>query len=122
MPRWLGLLNASREVFFTCPLRVVITTETFGSKSFTESKRSHFFVGGKIRQIDDGFALARAADVGNFVDLQPVQPAAIGKDQDVAVRIRDEDIGDGVFVARLHADAAFAAAALIAIDRQAASA
>ena len=62
--------------------------------------------------------LPGTAYIRNFINLQPVQPAAIGKHKDIAVSIRDEDIGDWVLVLGLHPNPAFAATALIAIDGQ----
>ena len=91
-------------------------TKTFAVKLLNRQQRSDLFTWQKIREIDDGFALSCRADIGNLIDLQPVQPAAIGEDEHIAVRIRDEDLGYGIFVSRLHPDAAFAAAALVAVD------
>ena len=58
------------------------------------------------------------ADLGNLVHLDPVHPAAVGEHEDVRVRRRDEEVLDDVFFLRLHADAALAAAALRAVERQ----
>jgi len=66
-------------------------------------------------EIRDRLALAVRADVGNFVHLQPVRPAAVGEDHDVGVRRGDEEVADEIFVARAHADAPLAAAALIPV-------
>ena len=54
---------------------------------------------------------------GNLVDLQPVRAAAVREDHDVGVRRGDEQVADEVLVARPHADAALAAAPLVAIGR-----
>ena len=54
---------------------------------------------------------------GNLVDLEPVGAAAIGEHHHVGVRRRDEEMVDDVLVARAHADAALAAALLVAIRR-----
>ena len=62
-------------------------------------------------------ALARRAHVGNFVDLEPVDAAGVGEEQDVGVGGGEEELLDEILVARLHADAAGAAAALHAVDR-----
>ena len=66
-------------------------------------------------EIRDRLALAARPDVGNLVDLQPVGAAAIGEDHDVGVRRGDEQVADEILVARPHADAALAAAPLVAI-------
>ena len=52
---------------------------------------------------------------GNLVDLQPVGAAAVREDHDVGVRRGDEEVADEVLLARPHADAALAAAALVAV-------
>src|SRR5262249_45647439 len=68
-------------------------------------------------EIGDRLPLAARTDVGNLVDLQPVRAAAIRENHDVGVRRRDEQMADEILVACPHADAALAAAALIAIRR-----
>ena len=60
-------------------------------------------------------ALAGGADVGNLVDLQPVDAACIGEDQDVGVGGGDEEMLDEILVARLHARASRASATLHAV-------
>ena len=62
-------------------------------------------------------ALAGGADVGNLVDFEPVDAAGAGEDQDVGVGRGDEELLDEILVARLHAGAARATAALHAIGR-----
>ena len=61
-------------------------------------------------------ALAGGADVGNLVDLEPVDAAGVGEAEQEGVRGIDDELRDEIFFARLHADAARAAAALLAID------
>src|SRR5207249_6651205 len=56
--------------------------------------------------------------IRNLVDLQPVQPPAIGKDEHITVGVSDEDIRDRVFLFRLHADSALAASSLLSINRK----
>ena len=72
-------------------------------------------------QVADVLAFAGSADVGNFVHLQPVDASGVGEDQNVGVRGIDEEMLDEILVARLHAGAARAAAALHAVggDRRA---
>src|ERR1700732_2977041 len=67
------------------------------------------------------FAFAGGADVGNLVDLEPVDAPLVGEDENVGVRGGDEEMLDEVLVARLHAGAAGASAALHAVggDRRA---
>src|SRR2546429_9665882 len=67
-------------------------------------------------QIHDGFAAAGTADIGNLIDLQPVQAATVGENQHEAVRVRDEDVRDEIFLFRLHPDAAFSASALLPVN------
>ncbi len=54
-------------------------------------------------------------DVGDLVDLEPVDAAGVGEAEQVGVGGIDDELGDEVFVAGLHADAAGAAAALLAV-------
>src|SRR5262249_41786505 len=68
-------------------------------------------------EIGDRFALAAGAHVGNLVHLQPVGAAAVRENHDVGVSRRDEEMADEILVARPHADASLAAAALVAIRR-----
>ena len=72
-------------------------------------------------QVADVLAFAGGADVGNFVHLQPVNAAGVGEDQNVGVGGVDEEMLDEILVARLHAGAARASAALHAVggDRRA---
>ena len=72
-------------------------------------------------QVADVLAFAGGADVGNFVHLQPVDASGVGEDQNVGVRGVDEEMLDEILVARLHAGAARASAALHAVggDRRA---
>jgi hypothetical protein len=73
--------------------------------------------GCRTDQVADVFAFAGSADVGNFVHLQPVNASGVGEDQDVGVRGIDEEMLDEILVARLHAGAPCASAALHAVGR-----
>src|SRR4029077_13243720 len=73
------------------------------------------FAGVQSDEGADVFASAGGADVGDFVDLQPVVPAFIGENQDVGVGGSDEEVFDEILFARLHAGAPGATAALHAI-------
>ena len=75
-----------------------------------------FFAGLEIEQALHRLALAGGADVGNFVDLEPVDAAGVGEAEQEGVRGVDDELRDEIFFARLHAHAAGAAAALLAID------
>ena len=75
-----------------------------------------FFAGLEVEQALHGLALAGGADVGNFVDLEPVDAAGVGEAEQEGVRGVDDELRDEVFFAGLHAHAAGAAAALLAVD------
>ena len=74
-----------------------------------------FFSGLEGDEGGHGLALADGAYVGDFVDLEPVDAAGVGEAEEIAVGGVDDELGDEVFVAGLHADAAGAAAALLAV-------
>ena len=59
--------------------------------------------------------------IGNLINLEPVDAALVGEDQQVVVGRSDEEVFDEILRARAHADAAFAAARLppVGIDRRA---
>ena len=80
-------------------------------------ERRDLLVAFELDEIDDRLALAARSDVGDFVDLQPVHPAAIGEDHDVGVGRGHEEVADVVLFARAHADPPLAAAALRAVGR-----
>src|ERR1700691_724448 len=77
---------------------------------------AHGFAGLQRYQVADVFALAGGADAGNFVDLEPVDAAGVGENQNVGVSGGDEQMLDEILVTRLHAGAAGAAAALHAVS------
>src|SRR5208282_3752255 len=60
-------------------------------------------------------APAGGAYVGNFVDLEPVDSAFVGKNHDVGVSGGYEEVFDEILFAGLHAGAAGASAALHAV-------
>src|SRR5438874_2564362 len=66
-------------------------------------------------EVDHGLALGLAPALGDLVDLQPVHLAEIGEEEKVRVRGGDEEVFDDVFLFRLHAGHALAAAALAAV-------
>ena len=73
------------------------------------------FAGLQADQVADVLAFSGGADVGDFVDLEPVDAALVGEDENVGVRGGDEEMLDEILVARLHAGAARASAALHAV-------
>ena len=110
--------NAASSVFLILPPRVAMTTYLPSLKSrVVSSARTFSFCSTGSRFT---IALPRAFDAtsGIGVHLQPVHPAAIGEHEHVRVRRGDEEVLDDVLFLRLHADAAFAAAVLRAIERQ----
>src|SRR4051794_906541 len=70
------------------------------------------------QQVDDRLPARVRRNLGDLVHLDPVQASAVSEDEDVRMRAGDEEVLDDVLFLRLHADAAFAAAALRAIQRQ----
>ena len=60
-------------------------------------------------------AFAGDADVRDVVDLDPVDAAKAREDEDVRVGRADEELLDEIVAARAHADAAAAAARLLAV-------
>ena len=117
MPPARGLLNADSSVFLTTPLRDAHDDELVVLELLDREHRGDLLALFHRDEVGDRLALAARADVGNLVDLQPVGAAAVREDHDVGVRRRDEQVADEVLVARPHADAALAAAPLIAVGR-----
>ncbi len=62
-----------------------------------------------------GLALAGGADVGDFVDLEPVDAAGVGEAEEIGVGGVDDELGDEVLFAGLHAETAGASAPLLAV-------
>ena len=82
-------------------------------------RRGDFLVGAQLEQVGDGAALGGAAHFRNLVNFLDVGAAGLGKEHQVIVRRRGEEMLDeiaflflGRAFARGHADDAFAAAAL----------
>ena len=115
MPPARGLLNALSSVFLTTPRRVPMTMNLSSSNSLHGQQRGDALALLHRHQVGDRLAAAVRADVGDLVHLQPVDAAAVREDHDVGVRGGDEEVADEVLVARAHADAALAAAALVAV-------
>src|SRR5919108_250414 len=63
----------------------------------------------------DRFALGLASALGNFVHLEPVHLAEVGKEEQVGVGGGDEEVFDDVLFFRLHARDALAPATLAAV-------
>ena len=68
-------------------------------------------------EIGDGLAAPCGTDVGNPVDLEGVDAAAVGEDENVGMRRRDEQVRQEVLFPRPHAEPALASPALIPILR-----
>ena len=75
-----------------------------------------FFSGLEGDERGHGLALACGGDVGDLVDLEPVDAAGVGEAEKIGVGGVDDELGDEVFVAGLHAEAAGASAPLLAVD------
>ena len=78
-------------------------------------KRGEFFVFLEFHEAGDGLAARGCGGFGQFVDFQPVDAALRGEEQDVAVRRGDEEMLDEIFFLGARADAALAAARLVAV-------
>ena len=117
MPPARGLANAESSVFLIVPCRVPMTTWWPSSNSRTATIAAIFSPGLHLHQVGDRLAAAVGADVGDLVDLEPVDPAAVGEDHHVGVRRGDEEVVDHVLLAGPHADPALAAAPLVAVGR-----
>jgi hypothetical protein len=117
IPAARGFENACSSVFLIRPARVTKTTYFASVKSRTVSS-ARTFSSLLERQVDDRLPARCRADLGQLVDLQPVEPAAVGEDENVGVRRRDEEVLDDVLFLRHHADLALPAAALFAVERQ----
>ncbi len=117
MPRAMTLEKSLSGVFLTVPLRVAKKMNLpSSSRSRTGRMVRTFSPGCRLSRLCMALALAGGADVGNLVDLEPVDAAGVGEAEQEGVRGVDDELRDEVFFARLHADAARAAAALLAID------
>src|SRR5579862_5227006 len=77
--------------------------------------RRGLFAFGEIHQVQDVLAFSRRADVGNLVNLQPVEFPRVGEHQDITVSIGNEQLLDKILVARFHPHAPFAAPRLLAV-------
>ena len=71
----------------------------------------------QVEQALHGLTLACRTYIGNFVDLEPVDAAGVGEAEQVGMGGVDDELGDEVLFAGLHAGAAGAPATLGAIDR-----
>ena len=118
MPPARGREKADSGVFLMMPRRVASTTYSPSANSRTASIVATRSSGRIWIRLTTGLALARRADLGDLVHLEPVQLPAGGEDQDVVVGRGDEEVAHGVLVAGAHADAALAAALLRLVGRQ----
>ena len=75
-------------------------------------ERFHGFIRLQVDQIGNVFALAGCPGVGNLINLQPVDPALVGKNKQVIMGGSDQEVLYKILRPRAHADAAFAAPGL----------
>ena len=102
----------------TVPLRVPMTMKrspSWSGKACTRSSAATFSPSSMLHEVRDRLALAAAADFRHVVHAQPVALAAVREDQQIRVRVGDEQVLDHVLFARGHADQALAAAPLAAV-------
>ena len=101
------------------PNFVTITMNWSGTELVHRQKRLDGLIRLQADQVRNVFPFADSGGIGNFVNLEPVDAAFVGEDQQVIVRRGDEEILDEILRARAHADAALAAARLpaIGVDR-----
>jgi hypothetical protein len=118
MPAERGLENSDRSVFLMVPFLRAHHDEAlivlFGEFLHAQ-QRGHLLALGHVHEVRDGLALAASADLGHVVHAEPVTTAAVREDQEVGVRVGDEEVFHKVLFARRHADQALAAAALAPI-------
>ncbi len=77
---------------------------------------AHRLAGLQRYQVAHVLALAGGAHVRDFINLQPEHASGVGENENVGVGRGDEKMLDKILVARLHAGAALASAALLAIS------
>ena len=100
----------------TVPLRVAKRMFLPSSERLLDGEDGDdFFAGLEIDERGHGLAFAGDAGVGDLVDFEPVDAAGVGEAEEIGVGGIDDELGDEVFVAGLHADAAGAAATLLAV-------
>jgi hypothetical protein len=75
-----------------------------------------FFAGLQRDERGHGLALACGADVGNLIHLEPVDAAGVGEAEEISVRRVDDELGDEVLFAGLHAETTGASATLLTVD------
>ena len=83
MPRDIGLSNSVSSHFLMTPCLVTITMYWSATNSFTGRNAFTVSSGCRLIRFGDVLALAGGAGVGNLVDLQPVDAALVGEDQQV---------------------------------------
>ena len=86
---------------------------------FQVSRGNHggkFFIFLEAYEIADRFSAGGGRGLWNFIDFQPVNAAFGSKQQNITVRRGDEEVFDEVIFAGFRANAAFAAARLVAIN------
>ena len=116
MPVERGLENSTIADFLTVPLlggHENVTADFFEIASGDESGK--FFVFLEFHQAGNGFAARGGGGFRQFINFQPVDAAFGSENQNITVRGSDEEMLDEIFFLGARADAAFAAAGLVAI-------
>src|SRR5256712_7127189 len=85
-----------------------------GEIAHRHARRDHLAFAER-EEVHHGLALGLAPALGNLVDLQPVDLAAVREEEEVRVCRGDEEVLDDVLLLRLHAGHAFAPALLAAV-------
>ena len=115
MPPARGLLNALSSVFLITPRLRAHDDELVLLELFDGEERGDPLASFHRHQVGDRLTATIRPNVRNMVHLQPVRPAAVREDHDVGMCRGDEEMTDEVLFARAHANAAFAAAALVPV-------
>ena len=92
IPRPSGRLNAVSSVFLTVPRRVTISRHSSSRNSRTGIRPVIFSPSAELQQVDDRPAARGPGRHRQVVDLQPVDLAVVGEEEDVVVRQGDEHV------------------------------
>ena len=123
IPARKGRLKAARSVFLTSPRAGGHDQVMAGLVEVAHGPAiGDPFPLGEIQQVDDRPAAAVAGQLRQFVDLAPMDLAAVGEEQQIVVRAGHEQMLDGVFLLGLGAGESLAAAVLGPIGAHAACA
>ena len=119
MPRAIGLSNSVSSHFLMTPCLVTITMNWSRLELANREEALDGFARLKVNEVREVLAFADGRRVGDLVDLQPVDAAVVGENQQVVVGGGDKEVLDEILAARSHADAAFATTRLapVGVDR-----